>query len=467
MALQAPTELERLGTFTSELRLSSIPQDVVRLAKLAILNIISGILVSDHPRLNPGRAALLRYAQSQGAAPRSTIVGTTQRTSPELAALVTSGSAMMAHGDDWSWPARTHLSAVVFPAALAMAEAQGREGADLIAAFIAGSEVAIRVGAAIKPVTDRKIPFTSPVHGLATAASAANLMRMDPAKAALALSIASDMGTGLLAQAPRQHVVLRTPLGGSLGLYAAGLAAEGIEGRLDVLSAFCEIYGRYDPSALLDGLGDRFIFGECGFLPKVFHFSTGIYPTIHGLQVHRRTATYPTADIVGIECLSSPALRQVYGAAPDLSREMTHFSLKLAIALALTGSGFLYEDVATLPHPAPEVRRLSALVELTAHPDLHEQVNLSAAAERTVSRLRLRDGSLISIDSAPYPAVTHYERDEGRVKALFMRRLGLRLGDSRAQAIIEAVEALDQSMGLEKLVHALSPPPSDRKGIVS
>ena len=110
---------------------------------------------------------------------------------------------------------------------------------------------------------------------------------------------------------------------------------------------------------------------------------------------------------------------------------------------------------------------MSALVELTAHPDLHEQVNLSAAAERTVSRLRLRDGSLISIDSVPYPAVTHYERDEGRVKALFMRRLGLRLGDSRAQAIIEAVEALDQSMGLEKLVHALSPPPSDRKGIVS
>ena len=33
-----------------------------------------------------------------------------------------------------------------------------------------------------------------------------------------------------------------------------------------------------------------------------------------------------------------------------------------------------------------------------------------------------------------------------------------RWGDSRAQAIIEAVEALDQAMGLEKLVHALSPP---------
>jgi 2-methylcitrate dehydratase PrpD len=290
---------------------------------------------------------------------------------------------------------------------------------------------------------------------------------MDHAQAALALSIASDMGTGLLAQAPRQHVVLRTPLGGSLGLYAAGLAAEGIEGRLDVLPAFCEIYGRYEPSLLLDGLGERFIFGECGFLPKLFHFSTGIYPTLHGIQAHRRNATYLSQNIVGIECLSSPALRQVYGAAPDLSREMTHFSLKLAIALALTGSGFLYEDVATLPHPDPEVRRLSALVELTAHPDLHEHVNLSAAAEQTVTELRLRDGGVIRIDSVPYPAVTDPARDEGRVKALFMRRLGPRWGDSRAQAIIEAVEGLDQDSGLEKLLHALSPPPSDTKGAAS
>jgi len=458
MVSQAPTELERLGAFACGLRPSSVPQDVLRLAKLAILNIISGILVTDHPRLNPGRAALLRYAMSQGAAPRASIVGSAERTSPELAALVTSGSAMMAHGDDWSWPARTHLSAVVFPAALAMAQAQGREGADLIAAFIAGSEVAIRVGSAIEPVTDRKIPFTSPVHGLATAAAAAHLMGLDKDRAALALSIASDMGTGLLAQAPRQHVVLRTPLGGSLGLYAAGLAAEGIEGRLDVLPAFCQIYGRYEPSQLLQDLGDRLIFGECGFLPKLFHFSTGIYPTIHGIQNHRRSASYATSDIVAIECLSSPALRQVYGAAPDLSREMTHFSLRLAIALALVGSDFLYDDVATLPHPDPEVRRLSALVELKPHPQLHEQVNLNAAAEPTVTELRLRDGRRIRIDSLAYPAGTDAGRDEDRVRALVMRRLSPRWGESRTLALIDAVEGLDRAQGLDRLLQCLTPP---------
>ena len=145
------------------------------------------------------------------------------------------------------------------------------------------------------------------MHGLATAAVTSNLMRLDAATAASALSIATDMGTGLLAQAPMQHVVLRTPLGGSLGVYAAGIAREGIAGRLDVLPTFCGIYGDYDPQALLKGLGKAFQFEESGFLPKVFHFSTGIYPTICGIQNRQAARKVAPADIVAIECEASPA----------------------------------------------------------------------------------------------------------------------------------------------------------------
>lgn len=188
MHSQPASELEALGHFSASLRLTDVPQPTVALAKLAMLNIIGGILVSDHPVLNPGRQSLLRYVQRQGAAPRARILGTRERTSPELASLVTSGSAMMAHGDDWSWPARTHLSAVVFPATLAMAEAHCRSGAELLCAFIAGTEVGVRIGSAILPVSGRKIPFTSPVHALATAASAASIMQLDASRAALALS---------------------------------------------------------------------------------------------------------------------------------------------------------------------------------------------------------------------------------------------------------------------------------------
>lgn len=451
------TELALLGDFASRLRYADLPARTVGIAKLAILNILGGIIVSDHEKLNPGRASLMRYAERIGAAPRATIVGTRLKTSPELAALVTSGSAMMAHGDDWSWPARTHLSSVVFPATLAVAESEGRSGQDLITAFVAGWEVAVRIGSAIKPVPERKSPFTSPVHGLATSAVTSNLMRLDGPQAASALSIATDMGTGLLAQAPMQHVVLRTPLGGSLGVYAAGIAGEGIEGRLDVLRTFCSIYGDYDPDPVLKGLGKAFLFEQSGFLPKAFHFSTGIYPTICGIQHAQAQRKVSPAHIVAIECEASPALRTVYGAAPDASREMTHFSLRLGLALALCGSSFRYEDVATLPNPDAEVRRLSALVNLVPAPGLEGQLNLGASAEETVTRLTLRDGSKVTINSIPYAPVVDPDLDAPRIEALFMGRVAARWGEAGADRVRSAVFGLGEAKSLHKLIEALTP----------
>jgi len=459
--MEKATELALLGEFASRLRYDDLPPKTVGLAKLAILNILGGIIVSDHAKLNPGRGSLMRYAERIGAAPRASIIGSRMKTSPELAALVTSGSAMMAHGDDWSWPARTHLSSVVFPATLAVAESEGRSGQDLVAAFVAGWEVAVRIGSAIKPVPDRKSPFTSPVHGLATSAVTSNLMRMDPAMAASALSIATDMGTGLLAQAPMQHVVLRTPLGGSLGVYAAGIAGEGIAGRLDVLQTFCSIYGDYDPEPVVKGLGKTFLFEESGFLPKVFHFSTGIYPTIYGIQHGQAKRQVSPADIVSINCEASPALRTVYGAAPGESREMTHFSLRLGLALALCGSSFRYEDVATVPNPDANVRRLSELVKLVPAPLLEGQLNLGPSAEQTVTRLTLRDGSKVAFASMPYPPVLDPNQDASRIEALFMRRVSARWGDARANKVHNAVSGLGEGRSLKELIESLTPGPAD------
>jgi 2-methylcitrate dehydratase PrpD len=451
----AKTELEALGEFVAGLRPASLSRRAVGLAKLAILNILGGIVVSDHPTLNPGRYALLRYADRWGARPRARIIGSDVRTAPELAALVTSGSAMMAHGDDWSWPARTHLSSVVFPAALATAEAEDRSGAELIAAFIAGWEVSARVGAAILPAAGRS-PFTSPVHSLATAAVTANLMGHDAQRAAWALSIATDMGTGLLAQAPSQHVVLRTPLGGGLGIYAAGIAAEGVAGKLTVLETFCRVYGDYDRRAIEDGLGERLRFEETGFLPKVFHFSTGTYPTINGIRRHQTAQPVATGDIVAIECATSPVIRAVYGAPPAAARETTHFSLALGIALALTGSPFLFEHVATIPNPDPEVTRLAQLVKLVAAPGLEQHVNLgSLAAEESVTRLTLRDGRMVTIASEPYPSVLDPDHDRRRIEELFLRRVTPRWGRERAERIRAHVADLENLASVRLLVDRL------------
>ena len=449
-------ELLHLSKFVAGLRFESLPEKTVGLAKLAMLNILGGVLISDDDRLNPNRGALMRHAERQAAAPRATVIGSTFKTSPELAALVSSASAMMAHGDDWSWPARTHLSAVLMPAALALAEAERLTGKDLITAFVAGWEIAVRVGSALQPPIDRRSPFTSPLHALATAAVTARAMNLDARRTAAALSIATDMGTGLLAQAPEQHVVMRTPLGGSLGMYAASLAREGVPGNPGVLGPFCRAYGEYDPEPVLRDLGHRFLLEDSGFLPKLFHFSTGLYPTIHGLQRYQAQHQLSSAEIARISCETSPALRAVYGAPPAKSRETTHFSLRLGIALALCGSQFRYADVAGLPQADQEVARLAESVTLEPYPGLEALVNLGAAAEQTRTTLYLRNGESVVVRSTPYPPVKDPHNDTGRVQQLFMSRVAPRWGESRAHDIVTAIDDLPEASSVDDLLHTIA-----------
>ncbi len=447
-------ELQRLAEFVSTLRYEDLSHNATELAKLAMLNIVGGILVSNHPTLNPGRTSLLGYAKRWEAAPRSTIIAANLKTAPELAALVNSGSAMMAHGDDWSWPAKSHLSSVIFPAALALAESEGKSGKDLISAYVAGWEIAARVGEAIR-WSGRKIPFTSPVHSLATAGVTANIRRLPTVVAVSALSIACDMGTGLLAQGPYQHVVLRTPLGGFLGLYSSGIAEEGIEARPDILATFCQIYGEYDGSKVVDGLGERILFEETGFLPKLFHFSTGIYPTIVGIQKSQADGPLQAGEIVKIKCEASPALRTVYGARPSGPRETTHFSLRLAIGLALTGSAFRYEDVATVPNTNAEITRLAELVELVPSKTHEDIVNLGVEAEVTRTIVALKDGTTREIDSVPYPPVLDPIADRERVEHVFMGRVSACWNDARARTLRDEILRLDQMKNVSELTRLL------------
>jgi hypothetical protein len=67
------------------------------------------------------------------------------------AALVNGISSHVLDFDDTHETALIHPSAPVLPAALALADARGAGGAELLAAFLLGVEVACRVGRAVMP----------------------------------------------------------------------------------------------------------------------------------------------------------------------------------------------------------------------------------------------------------------------------------------------------------------------------
>ncbi len=163
--------------------------------------------------------------------------------------------------------AGAHPGATVLPPALAVAQQQGLGGQALIAAFVAGNEVMIRIGRATGHTNEARgfhAPGTTGPFGAAIAAG--HLLGLDAGKMTNALGIAGSLCGGLLEFARGDGgMVKRLHLGraSEAGVLAASLAADGftgprtvIEGQFGFLRVFCTAW---DEAELTRGLGSEFV----------------------------------------------------------------------------------------------------------------------------------------------------------------------------------------------------------------
>ena len=161
--------------------------------------------------------------------------------------------------------AGAHPGATVLPPALAIAQERDSDGRALIAAFVAGNEVMIRIGRATGHTNEARgfhAPGTTGPFGAAVAAG--HLLRLDPAAMTNALGIAGSLCGGLLEFARGDGgMVKRLHLGraSEAGVLAASLAAGGfagprtvLEGEFGFLRVFCT---KWDTAELTRGLGEE------------------------------------------------------------------------------------------------------------------------------------------------------------------------------------------------------------------
>jgi len=131
----------RLARYMLAARESSLAQDVARDAKHRILDSLAAMVSGAN--LKPGEMAI-KYAQAQGGVTEASIVTTDIRTTAVNAALV---NAMFAHADetdDFHPATKAHPGCSVVPAALAMAEREGRSGKELLSAVTLGYDLCCR-----------------------------------------------------------------------------------------------------------------------------------------------------------------------------------------------------------------------------------------------------------------------------------------------------------------------------------
>ena len=146
-----------VAEFIAGLRFADLPNDVVALGRKSFLDGL-GLAVAGS-RAESGRivnAYLSELGFSQG---DSTVLGTSLRLPARFTAF-SNGIAIHAHdyddtqlavASDRVYGLLMHPTAPVLPAVLAVAEREGRSGADTIAAYHAGIEVCCKVAEAAAP----------------------------------------------------------------------------------------------------------------------------------------------------------------------------------------------------------------------------------------------------------------------------------------------------------------------------
>src|SRR4029453_11583262 len=160
-----------------------------------------------------------------------------------------------------------HGPAVIVPTRLAVGEKVRADGKRVLASIVLGVEVATRVSYAFDPVAlyDRGFHPSAVCGAFGAAAAAGYLFRLSPERQAVALGLAMEQASGLLALArdPTQQPRPFNPgLAARNGTTAACLARLGFggpptpfEGKYDAFTAFS---GSAHTDALLDGWGERF-----------------------------------------------------------------------------------------------------------------------------------------------------------------------------------------------------------------
>ncbi len=265
--MNSPTT--QLAAFAAGLRFDAIPGPVIRKTEDLLVDWFGSALAGKGSR---PVETIARFAASMGpAGGPSEVLIHRSRTSAYFAAMVNAAASHVAEQDDVHNGSVFHPATVVFSPALAVAQALGASGRQLLTAAVAGYEVGIRVGEFLGRSHYKVFHTTGTAGTLAAAAAVGNLLGLDAAQMQHAFGSAGTQSAGLweFLRTAADSKQLHTAHAASAGLMAAYLAQDGFTGAAQILEGpqgmAAGMSSDADPARLLDGLGSRWATAETSF----------------------------------------------------------------------------------------------------------------------------------------------------------------------------------------------------------
>jgi 2-methylcitrate dehydratase PrpD len=440
-------ETVRLAEYAAGLRYEDLPAEVVSSAKDCIIDTVAACICGS---ALPWSRIVIEYAERTGPGGTSRILGRGSAVQAPSAALANGALAHAFELDALTRPgAGAHPGATVLPPALAVAQQAGvsATGRALIAAFVAGNEVMIRIGRATGHTNEARgfhAPGTTGPFGAAVACG--HLLGLDAGQMANALGIAGSLAGGLLEFAKGDGgMVKRLHLGraSEAGVLAASLAAAGftgprtvIEGEFGFLRVFCT---DFDEGELTKGLGRDYV--TLSTVLKRYPVHATAHAAVRAVRDLQAEHHFSGGDVEGVTVTGSKRMIERHAIAEPADLMLAQYSIPFCVALALHREARDPESYDEKALADPQIRALTRRVRLVPEGGGHGSHGGAMGSTVTVT---LADGRRFErhVDSGLLEA--------GELADKFARLTRGALG-GRSAALYERVQRLDSEPGLDWL----------------
>jgi 2-methylcitrate dehydratase PrpD len=393
-----------VGTFVTQSKYQEIPAEVMELGKKSILDALGLALAGS--RAESGSISR-RYVEQAGVCNgKATIMGSAQRTSPRFAALV---NGISIHADDFDdtqlaaakdrvYGLLMHPTVPVLPAIFALAEQSTVTGKEWMLAYQVGAEVECKIAEAISPRHYQDGFHTTGTCGpFGSAAACAKLLKFDLSKTLRALGLAASQSGGVRENFGTMTKPFQAGHAAESGLVSAELVALGWTAAEQILEAdrgfFHASGGSYDPSAIMDRLGNPWTFASPGVSLKPYPSGSLTHPAMTELarlmEVHNlEAAQVEKVDIGANHNMTTTLLHH----QPKTGLE-AKFSMEFCLAI------LLLERKAGLGQFSDKVVQRSDVQEMIGKINFYvdpEAENAGFDKMTSILRVHLRDGRILT-----------------------------------------------------------------------
>ncbi len=419
-------ETIRLAEYAAGLRYEDLPTEVIAAAKDAIIDTIAACICGS---ALPWSRIIIDYAERTGPGGASRILGRGTAVQAPAAALANGALAHAFELDSLTRPgAGAHPGATVLPPALAIAQQQGGiSGRSLIAAFVAGNEIMIRIGRATGHTNEARgfhAPGTTGPFGAAVAC--AHLLGLDAAKMTNAIGIAGSLAGGLLEFAKGD--------GGMVKRLHLGRASEAGVLAASFLRVFCT---EFEVAELTKGLGRDFV--TTSTVLKRYPVHATAHAAVRAVRDLQTEHGFTGGDVEAITVTGNKRMVERHAIAEPADLMLAQYSIPFCVALALHREARDPESYDESALTDPQIRALTRRVRIVP------EVESGHGAMGSTVSITLSDGRRFE---------KHVESgllEPGELPDKFTRLTRGALGESGAARLFARLQKLEDETSLDWL----------------